>query len=221
MKSPTALGIRALPVVTMPRAIAVESGFAVESGMALSRIFGIGGGHMNESKLRLSHYDGRWKQEFEQMRSCIFDAAQGWVTAVEHVGSTAFPSSIARPNIDLVAGVVADGNFEETAEFIEGLNFQRLPNPKWIGNSKTILFLKDGHKALSYQVILTEWKGPLWYRLLRMKMWFERRPHDLKRLVQAKLHLLETQADAGEYERGKGIFFSALEDQIEASEEKQ
>ncbi len=220
-RSPTALGIRALPVVTMQQSIAIESGIAIRRGEGINRFFEIGGGPMNEFKLRLSHYDGRWKQEFEQMRSCIFDAAQGWVTAVEHVGSTAFPTSIARPNIDLVAGIVADGNFEETSQFIEGLNFQRLPNPKWIGNSKTLLFLKDGHKALSYQVILTEWKGPIWYRLLRMKMWFERRPHDLKRLVQAKLHLLESQADIGEYERGKAIFFSALEDQIEAAEEKQ
>ena len=176
---------------------------------------------MNESKLRLSHFDGRWKQEFEQMRSCVFDAAQGWVTAVEHVGSTAFPDTIARPSIDLVAGLVAEGDLSEAAEFIEGLNFQRLPKPKWVGSAEAIFLLKDGHKPLSYQVILTEYKGPLWYRLLRMKMCFERRPHDLKRLVQAKLHLLESQADAGEYERGKGIFFSALEDQIEAAEEKQ
>ena len=52
-------------------------------------------------------------------------------------------------------------------------------------------------------------------------MWFERRPHDLKRLVQAKLHLLESHADIGEYERGKAIFLSAVEDQIEAAAEKQ
>lgn len=176
---------------------------------------------MNESKLRLSHYDARWKQEFEQMRSCVFDATQGWVTAVEHIGSTAFSTAIAQPRIDLVAGLVADGDFDETAANLEGLNFQRLPTPKWAAGANVGFFLKDGHKALSYQVILTDWKGPLWYRLLRMKMWFERRPHDLKRLVQAKLHLLESEADTNEYARGKGIFFSALEDQIEAAEEKQ
>ena len=176
---------------------------------------------MNESKLRLSHYDARWKQEFEQMRSCVFDATQGWVTAVEHIGSTAFSTAIAQPRIDLIAGLVADGDFDETAASLEGLNFQRLPTPKWAGGANVGFFLKDGHKALSYQVILTDWKGPLWYRLLRMKMWFERRPHDLKRLVQAKLHLLESEADTNEYARGKGIFFSALEDQIEAAEEKQ
>lgn len=181
----------------------------------------MGGGSMNEYKLRLSHYDTRWKQEFEQMRSCVFDAAQGWVTAVEHIGSTPFPATVARPTIDLVAGLVADGDIVEAAEFMEGLNFQKLETPKWIGDSRAIFFMKDGHKPLSYQLILTDWKGPLWYRLLRMKLWFERRPHDLKRLVQAKMHLLETQADTSEYERGKGIFFSALEDQIEASEEKQ
>jgi hypothetical protein len=109
----------------------------------------------------------------------------------------------------------------ETADYLEGLNFQRLPLPKWISDKNALVFLKDGQKPLSYQVILTDWKGPLWYRLLRMRMWFEKRPHDLQRLVQAKLHLLNSQVDSVEYERGKTIFFSALEDQIEASEEKQ
>lgn len=189
--------------------------------MLRKKVFTIGAASMNDHKVRLSHHDPRWKQEYEQMRSCVFDAAQGWVTAVEHVGSTYFPRMIARPSIDLVAGLVEGGNMLETADYLEGLNFQRLPLPKWISDKNALVFLKDGQKPLSYQVILTDWKGPLWYRLLRMRMWFEKRPHDLQRLVQAKLHLLNSQVDSVEYERGKTIFFSALEDQIEASEEKQ
>lgn len=187
----------------------------------IATVFWIGVALMKEHKLRLSHYDVRWKQEFEQMRSCVFDAAQGWVTAVEHIGSTAFPEAIARPCVDLLGGVVTEAQLEDAAELIEGLNFRRQPKPKWLGNEAAICLLKDGSKGLSYSVILSEYKSQAWYRIMRLKLWFERRPHDLQRLMQAKLHLRESEADPAEYDRGKSIFFSALEDQIDASEEKQ
>lgn len=102
---------------------------------------------MNDHKVRLSHHDPRWKQEFEQMRSCVFDAAQGWVTAVEHVGSTYFPTIIARPSIDLVAGLVEGGNMLETADYLEGLNFQRLPLPKWISDKNALVFFEGWSEA--------------------------------------------------------------------------
>ncbi|MDG2222325.1 MAG: GrpB family protein, partial [Rubripirellula sp.] len=41
------------------------------------------------------HYDPRWRQEFEQTRSSILSSTEGWVTGVEHIGSTAISGLIA------------------------------------------------------------------------------------------------------------------------------
>ncbi len=63
---------------------------------------------MPDQRVRLMHYDPRWRQEFEQTRSSILHSCAGWVTAVEHIGSTAISGLIARPTIDVIASVADD-----------------------------------------------------------------------------------------------------------------
>lgn len=172
---------------------------------------------MSESKVRLSHYDGRWRQEYEQMRSCLLDACEGMVTAVEHIGSTVLPSAIARPQIDLVAGVADAGDVVETLGLIEGLNFRPLDRPNWFADEKSHFLQKTMTKTPSFHVIVTTNKGGLWYRLMRMKLWLDTHQHDLQRLTQVKIHLINSSNDEGSYERGKSIFFTALEDQMDAA----
>lgn len=172
---------------------------------------------MSESKVRLSHHDGRWRQEYEQMRSCLLDACEGMVTAVEHIGSTVLPSAIARPQIDLLAGVADEGDIEEAFGLIEGLNFRALSRPNWFADEGSHFLIKTMAKAPSFHVILTTYKGSLWYRLMRMKLWLDTHPHDLQRLVQVKIHLLHSTNEEESYDRGKSIFFTALEDQMDAA----
>ena len=172
---------------------------------------------MSESKVRLSHYDGRWRQEYEQMRSCLLDACEGMVTAVEHIGSTVLPSAIARPQVDLLAGVADEVDVSEALGLIEGLNFRVLNRPNWFADEGSHFLQKTMAKTPSFNVVLTTNKGPLWYRLMRMKLWLDTHPHDLQRLVQVKIHLIHSSNEVGSYERGKSIFFTALEDQMDAA----
>lgn len=82
--------------------------------------------------VRLSHYDPRWKQEFEQTRSSILQSCEGWVTDVWHVGSTSIPGIVAQPIIDCIA-VVSDLEGWDTAVLcIEGLNFSSQILPQWL-----------------------------------------------------------------------------------------
>ena len=77
---------------------------------------------MEEKKVRLMHYDPRWRQEFQQTKSSILHSCAGWVTAVEHVGSTAISGLIARPIIDVLAAVADESALATAAQLIEGLN---------------------------------------------------------------------------------------------------
>ena len=86
---------------------------------------------MEETKVRLMHCDPRWRQEFQQTRSSILHSCAGWVTAVEHVGSTAIPGLISRPIIDVLAGVADESGLGKASNLIEGLNFRINDSPEW------------------------------------------------------------------------------------------
>ncbi|MFI4874358.1 MAG: GrpB family protein, partial [Blastopirellula sp. JB062] len=58
------------------------------------------------SQLVLYAYDPRWPQAFEQMKSSLRFAAEGWISQVEHVGGTAIPQAPACEGVvDLLVGV--------------------------------------------------------------------------------------------------------------------
>ena len=88
---------------------------------------------MSESHppVRLSHYDPRWRQEFEQTRSSLFFSVDGWIREIHHIGSTAVSGLIARPTVDVVATVDDVDAQQHAANLIEGLNFRRIPPDMW------------------------------------------------------------------------------------------
>ena len=79
---------------------------------------------MRDDPVRLMYYDPRWRQEFEQTRSSILHSCAGWVTAVEHIGSTAIPGLVARPTIDVAAAADDQEGMEQASLLIEGLNYR-------------------------------------------------------------------------------------------------
>jgi len=176
---------------------------------------------MKDQKVRLSHHDSRWLQEYEQMRSCLLDACQGWVTATEHIGSTAITTAIAQPCIDILAGIQDEAGIPEAAMLIEGLSYRTVALPEWCEGETAVCLQKPRNGMPTHRVILTLWKGGLWHRLARMKLWLETHPEDVRRLIQVKMHLLQTTYTIEGYEQGKGIFFSALDDQISAQENRE
>ena len=87
---------------------------------------------------RLMHHDATWRQEFQQTRSSLLQSCDGWVTRVEHIGSTAIAGLIARPTIDVIAGVDDLDGLTAAAMLIEGLNYRRIDPPVWAGDSITL-----------------------------------------------------------------------------------
>lgn len=157
---------------------------------------------------------GHWKQEFEQTRSLILHATEGWVQAVEHVGSTAIAGAIARPTVDTVAGLMDMRGLNEAAGLIEGLNYQRVAVPEWIEELAALLTKPRVGKP-THIVLLVKLRGPTWDRVLRVRDWLATHDADLQRLSNLKLHLFEEhEGDPTRYAAGKHVFFTALEDQL-------
>ena len=179
---------------------------------------------MNEERVRLMHYDARWRQEFEQTRSSILHSCVGWVTAVEHIGSTAISGLIARPTIDVAAAAADDQSMEQAAGLIEGLNYSRQPSPPWA--SQTISLLKPRHALVgqtepTHCVLLTVLGTDAWNRVIRVRDWLRANGETAIRFEEAKVARWRSgEGDLRSYQAAKDVFFSHLEDQITAADRK-
>ena len=61
---------------------------------------------MQEEPVQLAAYDSNWPALFEAERLLLESALEPWlVGSIEHIGSTAVPGLIAKPVIDIMAGI--------------------------------------------------------------------------------------------------------------------
>ena len=125
----------------------------------------------DEMTIRLSHYDPRWRQEFEQTRSSLFFSGDGWMSAVHHVGSTAIPGLIARATIDAIAVTADDEGQETSATMIEGLNFRRVLPPMWAADAIRLIkprHIPDGEVA-THDILVVQEGSPTLRRCLAVR----------------------------------------------------
>ena len=180
---------------------------------------------MHDSPVRLTHYDPRWRQEFQQTRSSILHSCDGWVTAVEHVGSTAISGLIARPTIDVVAAVREQDSIAPAADLIEGLNFRCVEKPSWAREGLVLTkprYLSDAQPDATHQVWLVLESSDLWNRLLRMREWLRANPETAIRFEEAKVaSWRNSEGDPSAYQSDKSLFFAHLEDQLEADRQRE
>lgn len=170
---------------------------------------------MEESTIRLMHYDPRWPQEFEQTRSNVLQSCQGWVTAVEHIGSTAISGLIAQPIIDVIAAVEDAEGLAPASMAIEGLNFRRVSAPEWIADEPGCLLEKPRHGTATHRLLLVVRESPPWRRAIRLRERLRADPDTAVRFEETKVaRWRRGEGDPQRYEADKAIFFAHLEDQI-------
>jgi GrpB-like predicted nucleotidyltransferase (UPF0157 family) len=176
---------------------------------------------MQVDRVRLMHHDARWRQEFEQTRSSILHSCDGWVTALEHIGSTAISGLIARPTIDVVAGVSGRQSMEPAALLIEGLNYRRADSPEWV--EEAIVLVKPRYATPTrpdptHYVLLVVRGDSDWNRAIHIRDWLRGSAEEAIRFEEAKVaRWRRGEGELDSYQADKATFFAHLEDQIDAS----
>lgn len=176
-------------------------------------------------QVRLLHYDPAWRQEFQQTRSSILFACEGWVEAVEHVGSTAISGLIAQPVIDVVAGFAEPSSLSPAVRRMEGLHLRRCPLPDWAGSAtegdaaeESALLVKPRTGRPTHRVFLTRIGSPRWRRLLSIRDWLRNHPESAFDFEASKVERWkECQGDPAAYREAKRYLFAQLEERIEGS----
>lgn len=171
--------------------------------------------------VRLMHYDPRWRQEYKQTRSSLLYACEGWLSAVEHVGSTAIPGMIAQPTVDVLAGVKHEDELQEAAIRIEGLNF--VSGSTDLEFAPPILLTKprhllEGQQEPTHRVYLTIEGSPLWLSMITLRDYLRRLPEAALHYEEVKmLHWKRSQGDREQYEVAKSSYLTHLIDQVQTS----
>lgn len=166
---------------------------------------------MSES-LRLMQFNPAWKQEFEQTRSSVLQACEGWVADCLHVGATSLADTIAAPVVDLAAGLRDKSQLNKAAGLIEGLNFRRVDSPRWC-DDELIAYLEKPRTGLAtHSVFLIALEGPAWVRMLQHR---EQLTHSEQlRVALAEIkqaHYRSGCKAAADYAEAKRQFFDQLD----------
>ncbi|QDT01802.1 dephospho-CoA kinase/protein folding accessory domain-containing protein [Rubripirellula lacrimiformis] len=177
---------------------------------------------MHDETVRLMHYDPRWKQEFEQTRSSILFSCEGWVTGVQHVGSTAISGLIARPTIDVIATVRDRDGLAPARMLIEGLNFRCEDSANWAAEAITLCKPRSppaGQPDPTHRVMLVQEGSELLRRAIRLRDFFRSHPETAIRWEETKVaSWRDCEGDLHRYESDKAIFLAHLSDQLDAAE---
>lgn len=162
---------------------------------------------LGELEIEIVEHDPAWRQEFEQARSMILDAARGRLREVEHIGSTAVANLPARPILDIAARLDAD-LIEETTWRLLGLNYGRAEAALQLDG--TLVLQKPRRGPATHHLYLAFAEGA-WASLLAVRDQLVTNADEQRRFRLEK-SLASANLDALRYREAKARFFSALLD---------
>lgn len=167
--------------------------------------------------MRLMMHNPRWAQEFEQARSMLLHATEGWIVDVVHIGGTNVPHEIAQPVIDMVAGMTDLAGLNQASQLVEGLYYARVPAPTWCDQELVAKLVKPRFGDPTHTVLLVRHQSEIWNRILAMQQYLS--AHALERTQLQNVKRDHFSMDCGaetRYAEAKNEFFATLEDQIDA-----
>lgn len=163
-------------------------------------------------EVALHAYDSRWPDLFVAERDRLLALFPLVFLDIEHIGSTAVPGLMAKPIIDLLAGVETLGMARSLADalceagYTTSAEFNAtLTDRQWFMRSAR------GHRTHHLHVVVHG--GPAWTRHLRFRDALRASPVLAARYAALKAELaLQHPADREAYTRAKTAFVNSLSD---------
>ena len=164
---------------------------------------------INEAVLLHAH-DPSWARAFEVERDRLLAAMPGAFVQMDHIGSTAVPGLVAKPIIDILAGVTTLDGVDALVDRLceNGYTTSKEFNASLI-DRRWLMRWKDGHRTHHLHIVAhggTAWHERLGFRdALRTDAGLAQRYADLKTQLAAKHH-----ADRDAYTEAKSEFVRAV-----------
>lgn len=118
--------------------------------------------------IRLQASDPAWAHAFEQERIRLADIAPGAFLQIEHIGSTAVPGLLAKPIIDILAGVASlDGVDALVDRLCEHAYTTSKAFNATLADRRWLMRWKDGHRTHHLHIVAhgdQAWRDRLGFR---------------------------------------------------------
>lgn len=144
----------------------------------------------NLAPVILSEYQTDWPHQYEKEKEVLLSAIGSYVIEIEHIGSTAIPGAIAKPEIDIMVLVKS---FDDAPQFIVALEsigyvyFKRfeemVPERRYFRKSEGIVPLVHVH--------IIETKDQFWNDRIDFKRYMLEHPEAVVRYNEAKKKLAD------------------------------
>jgi GrpB-like predicted nucleotidyltransferase (UPF0157 family) len=114
---------------------------------------------MREEPISLVSYDPNWPRMFEEERNRLKKLLAPWLRGpIEHIGSTAIPELIAKPVIDIMAGVADLASSVGAITAVAELDYQYFPYRPEVMH----WFCKPSPERRTHHLHLVPVVSPLW-----------------------------------------------------------
>jgi GrpB-like predicted nucleotidyltransferase (UPF0157 family) len=148
---------------------------------------------LKRGTVQLVAHTGRWAKSFGQERKNILSRLEGTVTDIEHIGSTAIPGIVAKPIVDMLAGVPRVGGIARRLEYtMRSLGYQLRPNA---GSKWNVLFVKGPESRRTHYLHVVRIGGAEWKRSLLFRDYLRSHPARARAYERLKLRLAQQYAD--------------------------
>ncbi|HVX45309.1 MAG TPA: GrpB family protein [Mycobacteriales bacterium] len=176
----------------------------------LDRLIAIGIG-LEYNGIRLERTTDAWLAAGAELRSRVERALDGVVSGVEAVGSSSVLNLLAKPIIDLAAGLAPGQSIAPIVERLQADGWIYRGDAGSDGGHVFVLESRPWHRVAHLHAV--EYNGPQWQNYLRFRDLLRRSPEACERYEAVKLQLADERVDRRAYTTGKtDVVTSLLED---------
>jgi GrpB-like predicted nucleotidyltransferase (UPF0157 family) len=163
---------------------------------------------VEKEPVAIVQYDAEWPLRFEAERTLLARVLAPWLEGgIHHVGSTAIPGIVAKPIIDIVAGVRGLGAARAAFQPLREISYAYSPHRPGIAHH----FAKPSPRFPEYNLHLTEVESDLWRERLAFRDALRADPNLAAEYEALKLRLVqEHRNDLDAYTRGKRDFVARV-----------
>lgn len=160
-------------------------------------------------EVTLHPFDARWARAFEDERARLLAAFRGRFIAIEHIGSTAVDGMIAKPVVDILAGVASMADADALVAPLCSLGYTTsLQFNATLADSRWLMRCSEGHRT--HHLHIAVHGSHFWNRRIRFRDVLRSDPA----IAEAYAHLKTVLAarhwsDREAYTQGKSDFIRA------------
>lgn len=171
-----------------------------------------------EAAVHVVPYDASWPTRFDAERTIVAGAIHQWVVGgIEHVGSTAVPGLVAKPVIDMMAGVLSLDASRAALPRLERIGYCYAPY-----RAEVMHWLCKPSPALrTHHLHLVPFESRLWIERLAFRDYLRAHPDATLAYAELKRRLAaQHEFDREAYTEAKGPFIQEIVERALADRER-